>query len=151
MQTVRDYQKIYGSIYRLCAVKRVAFMVSDPKICEIILSNPTKNLSKSRLYSMLSPWLGEGLLLSSGAKWFTRRKIITPAFHFSILKQFIDIFDSQSRILVERLSEHCTGNIVNIHPFITLMALDVMCEAAMGTKINAQTNPNNEYVKAVAT
>ena len=32
----------------------------------------------------LQKWLGEGLLISSGDKWHTRRRMITPTFHFEV-------------------------------------------------------------------
>lgn len=125
-------------------------MVCEPKIVEIVLSNSTKYLTKNRLYQFLQSWLGDGLLLSTGRKWYGRRKIITPAFHFNILEQFVEIFDQQSQILVDRLKVHCHGKLIDIHPFVTLMALDVVCETAMGVKIGAQINKENDYVKAVA-
>lgn len=146
-----EFQKKYGGIYRIRAFNLMGFMVTEPKIMEIVLGHSTKYLNKNRLYILLKPWLGDGLLLSKGKKWFTRRKIITPAFHFSILKQFVDVFDRQSATLVDRLNEHCTGDVINIQPFITLMALDVVCETAMGVRIDAQINQENDYVKAVAT
>lgn len=102
------------------------------------------------MYNFLKPWLGEGLLISTGKKWHSRRKILTPAFHFNILEQFVSVFDRQSQILVENLQKHNDGKVFDIHPYITLMTLDVICETAMGTKVNAQTNSENAYVKAVA-
>ncbi|XP_014486908.1 PREDICTED: cytochrome P450 4C1-like, partial [Dinoponera quadriceps] len=51
----------------------------------------TKHIVKGFNYKLLKPWLGEGLLISKGMKWQNRRKILTPAFHFSILKQFVEI------------------------------------------------------------
>lgn len=118
---------------------------------EQVLSNSTKYLDKSRLYLLLHEWLGDGLLLSKGKKWSSRRKIITPAFHFSILKQFVEVFDRQSSILVEILCEHSNGQILNIQPFITRMTLDVVCETSMGVRINAQTDRDHQYVKSVGT
>ncbi|KAF2894416.1 hypothetical protein ILUMI_11756, partial [Ignelater luminosus] len=38
-------------------------------------------------------------------KWKKHRKILTPAFHFQILEQFVDTFQSNSNILVEKLKK----------------------------------------------
>lgn len=139
----------YGGIMRVWIGTKLAFFTTDPKIVEVILRSSTKYLAKSDLYGFLTPWLGDGLLLSKGKKWHSRRKIITPAFHFKILEEFIDIFDKQSSILIEKLKRHDNGEVINIHKFITLMALDIVCETAMGTKIEAQSNTNSAYVRAV--
>lgn len=40
------------------------------------------------------------------------------------------------------------GNSFDIYPFITLCALDVICESAMGTTVDAQQG-NSDYAKAV--
>lgn len=110
-----------------------------------------KFISKSDDYEFLLPWLGTGLLTSTGRKWSQRRKIITPTFHFKILEQFIDTFDHQSSILIDKLNakmevEGSKG--FDIYPLITLCALDVICESAMGTTVDAQQG-NSDYAKAV--
>lgn len=79
-------------------------------------------------YDFIRPWLGDGLLTSTGRKWHTRRKIITPTFHFKILEQFVDIFDQQSNIFVQLLkTAAASGKDFDAFPKVTLCALDVIC------------------------
>jgi hypothetical protein len=63
-----------------------------------------------------------------GPKWHSRRKILTPAFHFKILEDFIDVFLEQSSTLVKKL-EREIGNEAgfNIFPYITHCTLDIIC------------------------
>ncbi len=114
--------------------------------------------TKGRSYNFLHPWLGTGLLTSngneSGDKWHTRRKMLTPAFDFSIVKQFVSVFNEQSRILVQVLDAHCNATkdgtkSVDVFPIVTHATLDVICAAAMGRHFNAQLETNNEYASSV--
>lgn len=114
------------------------------------LIGSTKNLEKSFGYKFIRYWLGDGLLISGGEKWHKHRKIITPTFHFSILETFLDVFSDKSKILIDRLNEHCgTGIPFDIYTYITKAALDIICEAAMGVSIRAQEKGQNDYVASV--
>lgn len=100
--------------------------ISDAAKCETIMGTP-KHIDKSRDYDFLQPWLGTGLLTSQGSKWHSRRKCLTPAFHFRILEDFIDVFQEQSAIMVERLAAEETSDAFNIFPYVTLCTLDIIC------------------------
>lgn len=89
--------------------------------------------------------------MTIGSKWFQRRKILTPAFHFKALEEYTDIFDRQSSIFVDVLSKYKTTDKIELFPLIGLCTLDVICEAAMGVDLNAQRNANSDYVSAVKT
>uniref|UniRef100_A0A182VPL4 Uncharacterized protein n=3 Tax=Anopheles merus TaxID=30066 RepID=A0A182VPL4_ANOME len=145
---VSDLRKRYGNLFRVWIGNRLALFCTNVKYNETVLSSQ-KLIRKSELYKFLIPWLGDGLLLSTGQKWFSKRKILTPAFHFKILDQFIEVFHKQSSILADRLRPAANGQLVNIYPFVTLAALDIICETAMGTSINAQTDADSAYVKAI--
>ena len=68
-------------------------------------------------------------LCSNGEKWFHRRKLLTPTFHFSILRDFMGVFNAQSDKLVSILSDKLTANPAHfdICSFITNATLDTIC------------------------
>ncbi|KAA0709318.1 Cytochrome P450 4V2 [Triplophysa tibetana] len=115
---------------------------------EVVLNN-SKHIDKSYSYRFLHPWLGTGLLTSSGAKWRNRRKMLTPTFHFSILSDFLEVMNEQTDTLIQKMDEHRGGDPFNCFSYITLCALDIICETAMGKNIYAQSNADSEYVQSV--
>lgn len=120
----------------------------NPQNTETILSS-SKQLDKGFFYNMLKPWLGDGLLISKGGKWHTRRKLLTPSFHFAILTSFVDVFNEQAEILTTKLASKTSEKSVNIFPLVTRCTLDVICATAMGKNMGAQQGRNKEYVQAV--
>ncbi|XP_059222356.1 cytochrome P450 4d2 [Stomoxys calcitrans] len=150
----------YGRVVKSWVLHIHALFVSDPKYIQAILSHPTE-IKKNRMYSLLDKWLGEGLLTSHGPKWLARRRAITPAFHFQILDNFVNIFDQQAAIFASKLGKNSAEKntsleeitsaamnyTVDVEHFIALATLDVICETAMGVKINAQTDEQCQYVQ----
>ncbi|KAK5975082.1 hypothetical protein GCK32_010046 [Trichostrongylus colubriformis] len=105
------------------------------------------NISKPNQYDIVSEWIGTGLLTSTNEKWFHRRKLLTPTFHFNILQSYHHIFVEQGEILVDLVAkEH---SFFDMFPYIKRCTLDIICETAMGTSINSQTGGSNDYVMAV--
>lgn len=63
-----------------------------------------------------------------GKKWHERRKIITPAFHFKILEQFVEVFDRLGNTVVtQTLKKYDREDEFEFYPVAVLYALDVMC------------------------
>jgi cytochrome P450 len=68
------------------------------------------------------------ILFSAGGKWKNRRRIITPAFHDKeLLNNFVDIYNEQSTILIQRLASIKSEKEINLYPYIASCALDIIC------------------------
>jgi len=90
------------------------------------------------------------IFLNLGPKWHSRRKLLTPTFHFSILEEFLPLIEKQSKTLVKVLRKelnNVTG--FDIKPYSKLVALDTIAITAMGCELNSMENSQMEYVKAV--
>ncbi|XP_033171506.1 probable cytochrome P450 4d14 [Drosophila mauritiana] len=141
----------FGKNIRMQMLGESGFMTADSKMIEAIMSSQ-QTIQKNNLYGLLVNWLGDGLLLSKGKKWFRRRKILTPAFHFKILEDFVEVFDQQSATMVQQLYDRADGKtVINMFPVACLCAMDIIAETAMGVKINAQLQPQFSYVQSVTT
>ncbi|XP_037929947.1 cytochrome P450 4d8-like [Teleopsis dalmanni] len=148
-QMVKNYYAKYGKLVHGWIFHRLFVICKDVEMIEQVLSS-NQTITKLQIYDFLKDWLGVGLLLSDGRKWFARRKIITPAFHFKILGEFVKVFDQQSTILLDRLATKADGvKSFDIQPFICAASLDIFAESALGTKIYAQTDKCVEYANAV--
>ncbi|XP_069936736.1 cytochrome P450 4c3-like [Cherax quadricarinatus] len=117
----------YGEVARLWMAHNPYCLLSSAKAAEVILSSQ-KYLNKSFNYDFAHPWVGISLLTSTGSHWQTRRKLLTPAFHFKILEEFMSVFNKQSNKLIQKLEKKADGNTFDIYDDLTLCALDIICE-----------------------
>ncbi|XP_070185260.1 cytochrome P450 4V2-like [Littorina saxatilis] len=145
MEWGQEFRKV--GIFKLWLVTTPVVGVTAAETAEVLL-NSSKHIDKAVEYQFLHVWLGTGLLTSTGDKWRSRRKMLTPTFHFRILHDFLDVFNQQSSTLVAKLQRHVDQGPFDVFQDIALCALDIICETAMGKHVSAQTT-DSEYVRAV--
>lgn len=90
-QWCRDCATTFQQSYQHLFFGRFVYNVIRAKDAEKVLGS-SKLITKGLVYNFIHPFLKTGLLTSSGEKWFSRRKMLTPAFHFNILKEYLEIF-----------------------------------------------------------
>ncbi|XP_069333354.1 cytochrome P450 4F2-like isoform X1 [Eulemur rufifrons] len=101
-------------------------------------------------YGFLKPWLGDGLLLSAGDKWSRHRRLLTPAFHFEILKPYVKIFNKSANIMHakwQRLASEGSA-CLDMFEHMSLMTLDSLQKCIFSFDSHCQESPS-EYIAAV--
>jgi cytochrome P450 len=78
---------------------------------------------------------------SAGQRWATHRKLLTPAFHFKVLENFVDVFNRNGKILVEKLSSHVNGREFDVTQYMTLCALDDISGECRDSRLYRKKNP----------
>ncbi|XP_033991791.1 cytochrome P450 4B1-like [Trematomus bernacchii] len=53
-------------------------------------------------YTFVKPWIGDGLLVSGGQKWFRHRRLLNPGFHFEVLKPYINLMSDSVKTMLAR-------------------------------------------------
>ena len=126
----------------------VQINVNHPDIIKEIL-----NLPKSQwVYrTVLEPWLGQGLLLASGKRWARNRRLITGAFHFDILKPYIQVYNECTDILINKWTGYVTsGEPVLVYKTISQLTLDILLRCSFSYNSHCQEQGDSvPYIKAV--
>ncbi|XP_055422496.1 ultra-long-chain fatty acid omega-hydroxylase [Bubalus kerabau] len=101
-------------------------------------------------YGFLKPWLGDGLLLSRGDKWSRHRRLLTPAFHFDILKPYMKIFNQCTDTMHAKWRGLAEGSEVSLDMFehVSLMTLDCLQKCVFSYNSNCQEKMS-DYISAI--
>lgn len=92
--------------------------------------------------------IGDGLLESVGEKWHSRRKLITPSFHFQILDQFIPIFVRHTKAELDKWGSKSVVTI-NLTDVSSKFTLAVLFETALGLNADSLIEYHEQYLEAV--
>ncbi|VVC35985.1 Cytochrome P450,Cytochrome P450, E-class, group IV,Cytochrome P450, conserved site [Cinara cedri] len=145
------YLKNYGSLVHFEGLAHHYVIMNNPDDIKILLSD-IKHITKGPDYKMLEPWLNTGLLTSTDEKWHSRRKLLTNTFHFKILESYVPALNKHSLQLVKNLVKASAlndGIVRDVESYVSLCALDIVCETIMGVNLRSQEHKSVDYVKAI--
>ncbi|EDW01979.1 GH21738 [Drosophila grimshawi] len=135
----RDYATELKRSYIQYIIGMPVYNIIDAADAELVL-NDNNLITKGDLYRFLQPFLKSGLLTSTGKHWHSRRKLLTPAFHFKILEQFLEVFKQESVKFIDLLQNMSTNTVgpceVNLNNVIPRFTLNSICETALGVRLD---------------
>ncbi|CAH1800682.1 unnamed protein product [Owenia fusiformis] len=127
----------------------VLALVHPSSIKTILRTSEPKPLTFGGYVTAL-PWLGDGLLISKGKKWLRNRKLLTPAFHFDILKPYMKVNNEAADILLNKLDGYSKkSETFEVFNAISSITLDIILRCAFSFESNCQLQKSHPYVTAV--
>ncbi|XP_053677901.1 cytochrome P450 4g15 [Anopheles nili] len=146
-RTIIEKGKDYNEVIKIWIGPKLIVFLVDPRDVELLLSSHVY-IDKSPEYRFFKPWLGNGLLISTGHKWRQHRKLIAPTFHLNVLKSFIDLFNENSRLVVEKMHKE-NGKAFDCHDYMSECTVEILLETAMGVSKKTQDQSGYDYAMAV--
>ncbi|XP_035991163.1 cytochrome P450 4B1 [Fundulus heteroclitus] len=130
-----------------------------PSICILNIHHPdyAKTLLTSTepkddfAYKFIESWIGNGLLVSKGQKWFRHRRLLTPGFHYDVLKPYVKLMSESAKTMLDKWERYATTEeTFEVFEHVSLMTLDSILKCAFSCNSNCQTEGGrNAYIKAV--
>ena len=128
----------------------------DPELVGKVLSMGALQAPKAEITSsIISDFLGLGLLLLNHDKWFTHRRLLTPAFHGEVIKSYVETHNDCVDVLLQKWMDGMQdGNdVVEVYQNLNLLSLDVIlrcvCSYESECQIENCNNAAKEYISAV--
>ncbi|NXX88409.1 CP4B1 protein, partial [Centropus bengalensis] len=124
-------------------------IIHHPEYAKIILSRTGELEEPVVPLLFVSP--GQGLLILDGSKWFQHRKLLTPAFHYDVLKSYVALISDSVKVMLDKWEKKILEqNSVELFQDVSLMTLDSIMKCAFSYNSNCQTQSNSDYyIRAV--
>ncbi|XP_010867490.1 cytochrome P450 4F3 isoform X2 [Esox lucius] len=116
----------------------------------LLLASASITVKDELFYGFLRPWLGQSILLSNGEEWSRRRRLLTPAFHFDILRNYIKIFNHSSDVMHAKWRRLVANgeSCLDMFSQISMLTLDSLLKCTFSYNSNCQEN-SSEYIAAI--
>ena len=115
----------HGDIVSLRIADRRMVLVSHPDGVEEVLATRNRHFIKNFAQRMLTPWLGNGLLLSEGDFWLRQRRLMQPAFRRERVASYADTMVALTRRMIGSWHD---GETRDIHDELTRLTLAIAAQ-----------------------
>ncbi|KAM9797938.1 cytochrome P450 4A10-like [Neosynchiropus ocellatus] len=160
---VREFKKDGKDLWRLLEWQRnfsgAIPLWYGPLACVLVVYHPDyvkavlaiSEFKKEFVYSFIQPWIGEGLLVSNGQRWFRHRRLLNPGFHYDVLKPYVKLMSNSAMTMLDKWESYArSGERLELFEHVSLMTLDSILKCAFSYEGSCQAQSGtNTYIKAV--
>src|SRR5258708_7488522 len=130
--------KTYGDVVHVRWVNQHAYLISHPDAVKQILVDDADKFDKAKIYrSLLSRFLGNGLLTSDGAFWRRQRKLAQPAFHHKRVQAYAEVMVEYADRMAK---EWQPGTVRDINRDMMRLTLNVVAKTLFNADIEKDAN-----------
>lgn len=126
-------------------LKQNVFIANCPEIIRYVFVENKDNYERKspQMRQALEPLLGDGLFVSDGETWSSRRKIQTPLFDSAHIKMFTDTMistiDEMAQDWQSKISDNVTSEL-DVHPEMGKLTAEIIARTLFGEKLGSENS-----------
>ncbi|XP_067286457.1 cytochrome P450 4F3 [Pseudorasbora parva] len=152
LQAVDDLVRRYGHscAWYLGPFYNMVRLFHPDHIKSLLMASASITFKDKIFYGFMKPWLGNCLLLQNGQEWSRHRRLLTPAFHFDILKKYVHVFNQSTNIMHTKWRRLLAEGQSSLDMFehMSSMTLDSLLKCTFSCDSHCQGKPS-EYISAI--
>ncbi|XP_078528137.1 cytochrome P450 4B1-like [Lissotriton helveticus] len=123
-------------------------LINHPEYAKVVFGRGDPK--SSMVYNFFVPWIGRGLLTLSGPRWFHHRRLLTPGFHYTVLKPYVKLISDSTKMMLDKWEKLYDKNkSVEVFQHVSLMTLDSIMKCTFSYESNCQADSDSAYIHAV--
>lgn len=130
----KDFEYEFSSTKLLT---RRTFLCNCPDAVRFVFSTNNDSFERKspQQRHALQPLIGDGTLISDGAVWRFRRRLVAPIIHASRLESFASVMVQAASDLRERWLALPPGTVIDVHREMGGLTADIICRTVFGDSL----------------
>lgn len=143
-----DLVKRYGKCFGVFIGNAPSLMISEPEMIRLVCIKEFANFTnRSEIVRPPDSWRNS-LISALDDHWKFLRGTISPLFSTGKIRNMTTVLEGCLEIFINCLDEKLKDtNIVDLQKMFTALTMDFISRVALGVDVNAQSDPNDTFVK----
>jgi cytochrome P450 len=123
-------------------LKQHVFIANAPDIIRYVMVENKDNYERKspQMKRALEPLLGDGLFISEGKTWSSRRRIQTPMFDSNHIKMYSQVMVNTINEMADNWGEQSDGSEIAVHTEMGKLAAEIISRTLFGEKLGAENS-----------